>query len=104
MENVEYSKSSKDVAQGHVAHIILTPTAIYTPIYVGFASAEKSDKFNGTTFKRWKQKILFYLTTLDFTMLLNKTPPGLNEEHNGRQEVNVFYAWKHGYFLGLNYI
>ena len=28
-------------------------------------SDEKSDKFNGTDFKRWQQKMLFYLTTMN---------------------------------------
>ena len=28
-------------------------------------SDEKPDKFNGTDFKRWQQKMLFYLTTMN---------------------------------------
>ena len=31
---------------------------------------EKPEKFNGTNFKRWQQKMLFYLTTLNLARFL----------------------------------
>jgi hypothetical protein len=33
---------------------------------------EKSKKFNGLNFKRWQQKILFYLTTLNLVEFWTK--------------------------------
>ena len=32
--------------------------------------AERLEKFNGQNFKRWQQKMLFYLTTLNLAMFL----------------------------------
>ncbi|XP_022845342.1 uncharacterized protein LOC111368343 [Olea europaea var. sylvestris] len=40
---------------------------------------EKSEKFNGLNFKRWKQKMLFYLTTLNLARFLIETVTVLNE-------------------------
>ncbi|GKC54172.1 hypothetical protein Tco_1076917 [Tanacetum coccineum] len=37
--------------------------------------AEKSEKFNGQNFKRWKQKMFFYLTTLNRARFLNEHAP-----------------------------
>ena len=44
-----------------------TPTHIVpnVPTTVLVNHGEKSEKFNGTEFKRWQQKILFYLTALN---------------------------------------
>lgn len=37
----------------------------------GFVNhAKKSEKFNGLNFKRWQQKMSFYLTTLNLEKLL----------------------------------
>ncbi|GJU00675.1 hypothetical protein Tco_1111013 [Tanacetum coccineum] len=37
--------------------------------------AEKPEKFNGQNFKRWQQKMFFYLTTLNLARFLNETAP-----------------------------
>ncbi|GJW41333.1 pol polyprotein, partial [Tanacetum coccineum] len=37
--------------------------------------AEKPEKFNGHNFKRWQQKMFFYLTTLNLARFLNETAP-----------------------------
>ncbi|GKB43575.1 hypothetical protein Tco_0888517 [Tanacetum coccineum] len=37
--------------------------------------AEKPKKFNGQNFKRWQQKMFFYLTTLNLARFLNETAP-----------------------------
>ena len=36
---------------------------------------EKLGKFDGTEFKRWQQKMLFYLTTLHLAKFLQEDPP-----------------------------
>ncbi|KAL8458019.1 hypothetical protein ACS0TY_034952 [Phlomoides rotata] len=36
--------------------------------------SEKPDKFTGTNFKRWQQKMMFYLTTLQLTSFLKEDP------------------------------
>ncbi|GKD79094.1 hypothetical protein Tco_1341715 [Tanacetum coccineum] len=35
----------------------------------------KLEKFSGQNFKRWQQKMLFYLTTLNLEWFLNETAP-----------------------------
>ena len=39
---------------------------------------EKPEKFNGTDFKRWQHKMLFYLTTLNLARFLNEDGPKLD--------------------------
>ncbi|KAM1636561.1 hypothetical protein ACFX14_014505 [Malus domestica] len=36
---------------------------------------EKPEKFNGTNFKRWQHKMLFYLTTLNLAKFLIEDVP-----------------------------
>ncbi|KAL2454550.1 Retrovirus-related Pol polyprotein from transposon TNT 1-94 [Abeliophyllum distichum] len=60
-----------------------TPT-VNVPINHG----EKSEKFNGLNFKRWQQKMLFYLTTLNFARFLTEDAPKLNEEHGQSSKEN----------------
>ena len=40
---------------------------------------ERPEKFNGTDFKRWQQKMLFYLTTLGLTKFLTEDAPEVGE-------------------------
>ena len=37
--------------------------------------AEKLAKFNGMDFKRWQQKMLFYITALNLAHILKTDPP-----------------------------
>ena len=64
--------------------------------------AEKPEKFNGLNFKRWQQKMLFYLTTLNLAMFLTEDPPQVNEEDRG--SLMVFDVWKSSDYLCRNYV
>ena len=57
---------------------------------------EKPGKFNGTEFKRWQQKMLFYLTTLQFAKFLQEDP---TEPVTDRDSVLAVDAWTQGDFL-----
>jgi len=64
----------------------------------------KSKKFNGLNFKRWQQKILFYLTTLNLTkFLIKKVSKSLENEYDPTI-VTVVDAWNHINFVWKNYI
>ena len=43
------------------------------------APAEKPDKFSGVDFKRWQQKMFFYLTTLSLQKFIKEEVPNPNE-------------------------
>ncbi|KAL8132571.1 hypothetical protein AgCh_008162 [Apium graveolens] len=70
---------------------------------VSAAQAEKPEKFNGTNFKRWQQKMHFYLTTLHMDCFLKKEPPLLTAESN-MQTVYAADAWKHSDNICRNYV
>ncbi|KAL7178738.1 hypothetical protein ACSBR1_042151 [Camellia fascicularis] len=55
---------------------------------------EKSEKFLGTNFKRWQQKMLFYLITLNLTLFLREDAPVLKKDETNWQVVVVVNAWK----------
>ena len=84
-----------------VAAIAPTTSPVMTvPINHG----EKPEKFSGTDFKRWQQKMLFYLTTLNLARFLREDALILKEDETDRQVVAVVDAWKHADFLCRNYI
>ncbi|GKF95129.1 hypothetical protein Tco_0287864 [Tanacetum coccineum] len=45
---------------------------------------EKPEKFNGQNFKRWKQKMFFYLTTLGLARFLKETAPQVDPPAEGQ--------------------
>ena len=69
---------------------------------------EKPEKFNGVDFKRWQQKILFYLTTLNLARFLNEDAPVPNENEQDTevalQVASAIVAWRHSDFLCRNYV
>lgn len=79
-----------------------TPVSTPTPVMVNHG--EKPEKFNGTEFKRWQQKMLFYLTTLNLARFLHEEAPALMEGETDKQIVAAVDAWKHADFLCRNYI
>ena len=75
------------------------------PPTVPVSQAEKPEKFNGTDFKRWQQKMFFYLTTLHLVRYLYEEAPKQKEgDAADFQTVVAIDAWKLGDFLCKNYI
>ncbi|GJX21867.1 pol polyprotein [Tanacetum coccineum] len=70
--------------------------------------AEKPEEFNGQNFKRWQQKMFFYLTTLNHARFLNETAPQVEPPAEGQpsnaQAVQAVEAWRHSEFLCHTYI
>ncbi|XP_060671006.1 uncharacterized protein LOC132800761 [Ziziphus jujuba] len=65
--------------------------------------AERLEKFDGANFKRWQQKILFYLTTLGLAVFLTKdTPP--SDEESDKETLMAVDAWKNSNHLCRNYV
>ncbi|CAL8169671.1 unnamed protein product [Prunus armeniaca] len=62
---------------------------------------EKLEKFNGTDFKRWQQKMLFYLTTLYLAKFLKEDAHATGTTTEAVAATN---AWYHSDFLSKNYI
>ena len=85
--NTVVAATTKIVAQGSVLAVKLhaTVSAAAVPVLHG----EKPKKFNGLNFKRWQQKMLFYLTTLNLARFLTEEPSKLNEGETNMQVVNT---------------
>ena len=64
-------------------------TSIPTVPTVNLSRGEKPEKFNGTDFKRWQQKMLFYLTTLSLAKFLREDPPEFTEEETNRATIDA---------------
>ncbi|XXG62385.1 hypothetical protein AAC387_Pa05g0753 [Persea americana] len=79
-------------------------TTITTPTLVMVNHGEKLEKFNGTEFKRWQHKMLFYLTTLNLARFLHEEVHALKEAETDKQVVAAVEAWKHFDFVCRNYI
>ncbi|XP_074588614.1 uncharacterized protein LOC141844468 [Curcuma longa] len=75
------------------------PTAIPTAILTTISHGEKPKKFNVADFKRWQQKMMFYLTTLNLVQFLREDPPDATEGSKAACD-----EWSHGDFLCRNYI
>ena len=70
-----------------VAARVPTPTVIVLMNY-----AERSEKFNALNSKRWQQKMIFYLTTLNLARFLTEDPLKANED--GKDSLMEFDVWK----------
>ncbi|KAK6161365.1 hypothetical protein DH2020_004746 [Rehmannia glutinosa] len=68
------------------------------------AHGEKPPKFSGADFKRWQQKMLFYLTTLGLSRFLKDDPPTAvgDEEVDNNRRIAVD-VWHNSDFLCHNY-
>nr|XP_028961902.1 uncharacterized protein LOC114826148 [Malus domestica] len=66
---------------------------------------EKPEKFKGVDFKRWQQKMLFYLTTLNLSHAITSEAPEAPEKGDIPAEIlQAIEAWTHSEFLCRNYI
>ncbi|XP_019237515.1 PREDICTED: uncharacterized protein LOC109217701 [Nicotiana attenuata] len=65
---------------------------------------EKPGKFSGVDFKRWQQKLFFYLTTLSLQRFIQEDVPVVPEGTPDNERFLVTEAWKHSDFLCKNYI
>ncbi|GKC01282.1 hypothetical protein Tco_0987418 [Tanacetum coccineum] len=64
---------------------VTTPVNVTAPVTNTVANhTEKPKKFNGQNFKRWQQKMLFYLTTLNLARFLNETAPQVEPPKEGQ--------------------
>ncbi|KZV28460.1 hypothetical protein F511_03263 [Dorcoceras hygrometricum] len=75
-----------------------------TPLASAHVHTEKPFKFSGADFKRWQQKMLFYLTTLSLSRFLTEEPPVVTEGDTDTQKRTAVDAWNHSDFLCRNYI
>ncbi|KAD3066805.1 hypothetical protein E3N88_34685 [Mikania micrantha] len=64
--------------------------------------AERPEKFSGLDFKRWQQKMLFYLTTLNLVRFLTESPRAITD--GDVQSTSALEAWKHSEYLCHNYV
>ncbi|KAM3282704.1 hypothetical protein P3S67_026349 [Capsicum chacoense] len=68
------------------------------------APAEKVEKFLGIDFKRWQQKMFFYLNTLCLQRFTSKDTPEVPEGTSNKDRFVIVEAWKHSDFFCRNYI
>lgn len=68
------------------------------------SSDEKPEKFNWTGFKRWQQKMLFYLTTMNLTNIVKEDVPKPDKKPPSKESLMTIEAWKQLAFLCRNYI
>ena len=65
---------------------------------------EKPDKFNGTDFKIWKEKMLFYLTTMNLENIIREDVPKDTTDPPIREMLLTIEAWTQSDFLFKKYI
>ena len=63
------------------------------------APAEKPAKFSEVDFKRWQQKMFFYLTTLSLQKLINENVPVMSDETPADERFLVTEALTHSDFF-----
>ncbi|XP_075478941.1 uncharacterized protein LOC142519801 [Primulina tabacum] len=84
-----------------------TPPTAPVPVHTvpaAPAHGKNPAKFNGADFKRWQQKMLFYLTTLSLSRFLKEEPPVIAADDTDTQRRSALDAWNHNDFLCRNYI
>ena len=85
---------------------VATPTVVKEPTSMAIPvnHAERPKKFNGQNFKRWQQKMFFYLTKLNLARFLTEDAPKPKEGETDIQVASAIDAWHHSDFICKNYI
>ncbi|KAF3635873.1 hypothetical protein T459_21319 [Capsicum annuum] len=68
------------------------------------APAKKPGKFASIDFKRWQQKLFFYLATLCLQKFTSEDAPEVPKGTSYKEHFMIVEAWKHSDFLWRNYI
>jgi len=71
--------------------VVKEPSSVAIPVN----HAERPEKFNGQNFKRWQQKMFFYLTTLNLARFLTEDAPKPKEGETDIQVASAIDAWHH---------
>ncbi|KAL7242608.1 hypothetical protein ACSBR1_015066 [Camellia fascicularis] len=79
----ETDQTNAQTSTSVVAAIAPTPPIVTVPVSHG----EKLEKFSGIDFKRWQQKMLFYLTTFNLARFLHEDALILKEDEIDQQVV-----------------
>ena len=87
------------VAQVATPIVIFQAPMVHTSGLVFVSPGEKPKKFNGPNFKRYQQKMIFYLTTLNLARFLTEDASQLKEHEHDIQVISAIEAWKHSDFL-----
>ncbi|XP_073041947.1 uncharacterized protein [Primulina eburnea] len=87
-----------------VAQVVPHVTQRVAAVVVPGSHGENPEKFTGVDFKKWQQKMLFYLTMLNLTRFLSEDAPKLQEGEGDVESVGAVEAWNHSDFLFRNYV
>ena len=81
-----------------------TTTVAHNLSNAAFVLAEKPAKISGVDFKKWQQKMFFYLTKLSLQKFINENVLVMSDETPTDERFLVTEAWTHSDFLCKNYI
>ena len=87
-----------------VTPIVARVSTLPIVVPISISLEEKPEKFGGLNFKKWQQKMLFYLITLNLVRFLNDDAPTLIKNELDIQVISAMDAWKHFDFLCRNYV
>ena len=79
-------------------------TSTSKPMTIGAPYSEKLEKFNGSDFKCWRQKLCFYQTTLNLAKFFKKEAPTFVEGEVDKDKYVVVDVWKNANFLYKSYV
>ncbi|XP_073057051.1 uncharacterized protein [Primulina eburnea] len=98
------SSVQRETAQVVPPQVVPHGTPRAAAVSVPASHGEKPEKFTAVDFKRWQQKMLFYLTMLNLARFLTEDAPKLNEGEGDVESVSAVEAWNHSDFLCRNYV
>ncbi|KAK4721101.1 hypothetical protein R3W88_011334 [Solanum pinnatisectum] len=77
---------------------VATTSVAHNRSSAALAPAEKPAKFFGVDFKRWQQKMFFYLNTLSLQRFISENVLVLSDETPAEERFLVTEAWTHSDF------